>query len=226
MDTLPSRSARRLGGVAGLVAALALAPAYIVGTPDTPTTPEEAAAYYETAELFLTFNGVVPLLHSLSFLVFLGVLVALLRAAPRAPQWAAFAAIGGGIMYVALCAAGFVAEITYPATVSRFPEAADASEWPLFMLIMSVWLYHFCQIGTAVLMIGTAVVAFKTDVLPSWYAWITVAFAVVAILHVLGSVVPSFGLFSGVAGVAWLALTSGVLFVAGRGADTGEPARA
>jgi hypothetical protein len=71
----------KIGGVCGVLAAVAMIPAYVVGTPDQPRTPEEAAGYYESASWFVTANGALPMLHVLLGLVFLGVLVHVLRQA-------------------------------------------------------------------------------------------------------------------------------------------------
>lgn len=220
MNEIPSRTARRLAGVAGLVAALSLVPGYLIGSPDVPATPEAAATYYEAAGAFILVNGFVPLLFTLGFIVFLAVIISLLRAAPRAPQWATNVALIGGIIALVMTSIGIAVEVVFPIAVSRFPEVASATEFPLLALMLAVWLYHLGHIGYALVMIGIAVVALATDVLPRWYAWVTVVLAVVALLHTLGSVVPSLGLIVGLASTFWIALTAGVLFVAGRGADT------
>jgi hypothetical protein len=69
----------RLGGVSGLLAVVAMIPAYLVGYPDAPGSPLEAQAYFRGGlGTFVFSNGVLPLLH-VFFLLFLGVLYGMLR---------------------------------------------------------------------------------------------------------------------------------------------------
>ena len=70
----------RLGGVFGLLSVVAMIPAYLVGSPDLPGSPEEAGSYFESGlGMFVFSNGVLPLLHIFFFILFLGVLYGLLR---------------------------------------------------------------------------------------------------------------------------------------------------
>ena len=72
----------RLGGIFGLLSVVAVIPAYLVGSPDAPGSPEEAGSYFEEGlGTFVFFNGVLPLLHIFFFILFLGVLYGLLRGA-------------------------------------------------------------------------------------------------------------------------------------------------
>ena|SRR3712207_1517218 len=60
----------RLGGIFGLLSVVAMIPAYLVGSPDLPSSPEEAGSYFEEGlGTFVFFNGVLPLLHVLLGLV-------------------------------------------------------------------------------------------------------------------------------------------------------------
>jgi|SRR5215207_2697491 len=114
----------RLGGVFGLLAVVANIPGYLVGYPDAPGSPAEAGSYYDAGFGTLVFsNGVLPLFHVFFFILFLGVLYGLLRRAQDAAQRGVglpAAALAGGIVFVGLEAAGFAAEILYPATLLRF----------------------------------------------------------------------------------------------------------
>jgi hypothetical protein len=69
----------RLGGLSGLLAVVAMIPAYLVGYPDATGSPLEAQAYF-TGGLgaFVFSNGVLPLFHVFFFLLFLGVLYGML----------------------------------------------------------------------------------------------------------------------------------------------------
>jgi hypothetical protein len=71
----------RLGGVSGLLAVVAMIPAYLVGYPDAPGSLLEAQTYFEAGTgMFVLSNGVLPLFH-IFFLLFLGVLYGMLRSA-------------------------------------------------------------------------------------------------------------------------------------------------
>ena len=63
----------RLGGIFGLLSVVAMIPAYLVGSPDLPGSPEEAGSYFEEGlGTFVFSNGVLPLLHVFFFILFLG----------------------------------------------------------------------------------------------------------------------------------------------------------
>ncbi len=184
-------------------------PSVFVGTPATPATPDAVAAYYEDAALFLSLNGWLPVLHVVAALLFLGALAAVLREA--APQSVALrtAAIGGGIIGVALVAAGTAAEVAYPAAIVRFPDLAEADFLAPLMLSLAAWLYHFCQVGNAVLMIGTALIAYRSGALPKWFAIVTIPFIAIALLHTW---LP-FSWLTASGGITWFALTGAVLLL-------------
>lgn len=170
----------RFGGLCALLSALAIIPAYVVGTPDAPTTPAEAAGYYDSASSFVTVNGALPVLHLLFGLVFLGVLVAMLRATAGLGA-AAYMALAGGVVFYGLSAAGLAAEVAAPAAMVRFGEVA-ATEAIHPLLALSTWLYHYCQIGAAVLIFATSAVVWRTAVLPKWAA-LGAALGVLPLLH-------------------------------------------
>jgi hypothetical protein len=117
---------------------------------------------------------------------------------------------------VALIAAGFAAEVAYPAAVLRFPDLAEAGFLAPLMLSVATWLYHFCQVGNAVLMIGTAVVAFRSGAFPKWFVYATIPFIVLALLHTW---LP-YSWVSAMGGAAWVALASLLLLFAAPKADT------
>src|SRR4028118_2373496 len=130
---MPNRNLVRLGGVFGLLAVVAMIPAYLVGTPDTPGSPAAASSYFEAGlDTFVFSNGVLPLFHVFFFILFLGVLYGVLRSAGDGAQGGGgglpAAALAGGIVFVGLQAVGFTVEILYPAALQRFgvfePDAA------------------------------------------------------------------------------------------------------
>lgn len=62
----------RIGGLFGVASAVAVIPAYVVGSPEVPKKAEDARRYYEDASSFLSAKGTLPLLHVLFGLLFLG----------------------------------------------------------------------------------------------------------------------------------------------------------
>ena len=170
----------KIGGACGVLAALAMIPAYLVGTPDEPRTPEEAAGYYDSASWFVTANGSLPMLHILLGLVFLAVLVHVLRRA-AGPSAAVYLALAGGVFFFALTAAGFAAEVAYPAAVVRFGGVVlPVLSQPL--LALAVWSYHYAQLGATAMILATSLVVWRTRVLPSWVA-VAGVLGVLPLLH-------------------------------------------
>ena len=212
----------RLGGVFGLLAVIAMIPAYLVGYPDAPGSPTEASAYFESGlGAFVFSNGVLPLFHVFFFLLFLGVLYGVLRHAEDGAQGGAggglpAAALAGGIAFAVLSAAGFAAEILYPATLLRFGDIEPDGPFVLVSLALSSWLYHFCQVGASVMVLATSLVALETGVLPRWLA---LAGFVVALLTLLHFLLP---LLAALVGLLWIAAVS-VLMLIGDVGSTGGP---
>ncbi|MCQ4121185.1 hypothetical protein [Rhodococcus tibetensis] len=204
MDT----TAVRIGGLCGVAAALIMIPAYMVGTPDRPTSTTEAEEYYSSYSGFVTANGVVPLLHVLFFLFFLGILVSVLRRADRESTGLATTALAGGIVFVTLTAVGFAAEVAYPATLLRFDDLPYDEQIAPLLLTTSSWLYHYCQVGTAVMILATSVLVLRTGVLPRWTA-AGAALGVLALLHTWIPLVAALG------GLLWIAVIGLLLAVRG-----------
>jgi hypothetical protein len=206
----------KIGGACGVLAAVAMIPAYLVGTPNSPRTPEEAAGYYESAAGFVTANGSLPLLHVLLGLVFVGVLVRVLRQA-AGPSGAVYAALAGGTFFFALTSAGFAAEVAYPAAAVQFGVVPGAFAQPL--LALAVWSYHYAQIGAATMIVATSVVVWQTKVLPSWVA----AAGVLGVLPPLHLWLPLPGALSS---LLWFAVLGVALLVAPVSAADRETATA
>jgi len=165
----------RLGGIFGLLAVVVMIPAYLVGHPDAPGSPQEASAYFGAGiGTFVFSNGVLPLFHVFFFILFLGVLYGVLRSAGDGAQGGGAglpaAALVGGIVFVGLEAVGFAAEILYPAALQRFGVFEPDAAFVLVSLTLSSWLYHFCQVGASAMVLVTSLVALETGVLPRWLA--------------------------------------------------------
>lgn len=206
----------RLGGIFGLLAVIAIIPAYLVGYPDAPGSPSEANSYFDAGiDTFVFFNGVLPIFHIFFFILFLGVLHGILKRAEEGDQGGggglSSAALAGGIVFATLSAAGFAAEIVYPATLQRFGAFEPDTQFVLVSLALSSWLYHFCQVGASVLALSTSLVALGTGVLPRWLA---LAGFVVALLTLLHFLLP---LLAALVGLAWVAAVSAVMLTGGVG---------
>jgi hypothetical protein len=187
----------RLGGLFGVASAAAVIPAYLVGSPETPKSPSDVRAYFDSAASFLTANGALPLLHLLFGMAFLGVLVSVLRSA-AGPTGAVYVALAAGAVFFALTAAGLAAEVAIPAAIDRFGDVT-VSEYSQPFLALAMWLYHYSQIGSAALIFATAYVVWRTGVLPKWSA-------VLAVLGLLPLVHTWVGLPAAYSTVAWFGL--------------------
>jgi hypothetical protein len=200
----------RLGGLFGLVSALVMIPAYLVGTPNAPGSLAEANSYFDAGPgTFVFFNGVLPLFHVFFFLWFLGVLRGVLRGAEGEGGVLSSVALAGGVVFAALTSAGFAAEILYPATLVRFEGYDQADGLAFASLALATWLYHYCQVGASVMITATSLLALMTGVLPRWLA---LAGLVVALLTLLHFLLPLLG---ALAGLAWIAVVSALMLSGG-----------
>lgn len=188
----------RIGGLCGVVAAGALIPALLAGTPESPQSPDDARRYFDDAGAFLTANGTLPLLHVLFALLFVGVLVAMLRTASGVTG-AAYTALLGGAVYLALMGAGLAAEVAVSASIVQFDDVTVA-EYAQPFLGLAVWLYTYSHLGSAALIFATAYIVWRTGVLPKWSA----ALAVLGIPALLETWI---GLPSAYCVMAWMGLT-------------------
>jgi hypothetical protein len=190
----------RFGGFCGVVAALIVIPAYVVGSPETPKTPADIHDYYDDASTFITLNGTLPLLHLLFGLVFLAVLVSILRAA-SGPSPEVYALLVSGTVFIALTAAGLAAEVARPAAISKFGDVALAGPDQSF-LMLAVWLYHYSQIAAAVMIFAASWAIDRTGALPKWSA----AGALLGVLPLLHTWIGVTATYSTVAWVAAIGL--------------------
>jgi hypothetical protein len=204
----------RLGGVSGLLAVVAMIPAYLVGYPGAPGSLLEAQTYFEAGSgMFVFYNGVLPLFHVFFFILFLGVLYGMLRSAGGEARGIGgglpAAALAGGIVFATLSAAGFTVEIFYPAVLQRFGELRSDTAFVLVSLTLSSWLYHYCQIGASAMVLSSSLVAIRTRVLPGWLALAGLVIALLTFLHFL------LPLLAALVGLAWVAVVSAVMLTGG-----------
>ena len=194
----------RAGGVCAVLGALAVVPAYLVGSPEAPRTGEASRRYFDSAASFLTANGSLPMLHVLLCLVFVGSLAALLwSAAPG--SIGVFVALGAGVAFITMTAVGLAAEVAVPAAIVTFGDVSVAQYSQPF-LGLAVWVYHFSQMGAAAMIGATGLVIWQTSVLPRAAAALSVL-GVVSLLH------GWLGVTSAYATLAWLVLI-GVVMIA------------
>lgn len=194
----------RIGGLFGVASAASVVPAYLVGSPEVPNGPEDARRYFDGASAFLAANGTLPLLHLLFGLLFLGVLVSVLRAA-AGPTGAVYVALGGGVVFLALTAAGLAAEVAVPAAIVKFGDVT-VTDFAQPFLSLAVWLYHYSQIGSAAMIFATAYVVWRTSVLPRWSALLGVL-GIPALLHLW------IGVPSAYTTIAWIGLTGLLMLI-------------
>jgi hypothetical protein len=134
--------ATRIGGAFGLLAALVIIPALV------------------------TANGVVPLLHILFGLVFVGALTSMLIRAVG-PRAEIYITVCGGVLWLTLTAAGLAAEVAYPGAIVRFGDVT-VTEFTQPLLALSAWLYHYSQLGAAAMILSASISIWRTAVLPRW----------------------------------------------------------
>ena len=191
----------RFGGAFGVVCALSMIPVYVTGVRDTGAA-------------LATANGIVPLLHILFGLAFLGVLVAMLRqAAGPAPD--VYAALAGGVLFFTLTAGGF-ALAAIPAAVAQ-SGAPDITEFNEPLLTLATQLYSYCQIGAVAMIFATSAIVWRTSVLPKW----TAVGAVLGFLPIVHTWIP---LPAALSSLAWTFLIGLVMLIVPIGAqETSQP---
>ncbi len=215
--------AARFGGIGGILYVVLFIPAYIVGSPDLPnraSTDQGVFDYFaEGVGTFLFFNGVLSIFAFFFLLWFLGALHGVLRSAEGDEEggWLSSAALVGGIVFATLLYAGVAVEIAHPATLSRFEDFEPDSQLVFMTLALASWLYHFCQVGTAVLVSATSMIALGTGVLPRWLAWAGFVVALLALLHFL------LPLLAAVAGLLWILVVSVLMLVGSVGFGRERP---
>jgi hypothetical protein len=98
------------------------------------------------------------------------------------------------------------AEVAYPAAVVRFGNVAAVSE-P--MLTLSTWLYHYCQLGAAAMILSASISIWRTGVLPRWAC----ALGILGILPLLHTWIP---IAAAISTLAWVGLIGLVMLVAAK----------
>jgi hypothetical protein len=175
--------ATRIGGAFGILAVLVLIPS------------------------FLAANSVGPLLHVLFGLVFVGSLTSMLIRA-TGPRAEIYITVSGGVLWLALTAAGLAAEVAYPAAIVRFGQVT-VTEFTEPLLALSVRLYHYGELGAAAMILSASISIWRTGVLPKWAS----ALGVLGIPPLLHTWIP---LPAAVSSMTWVALIGLVMLVAAK----------
>ena len=101
----------------------------------------------------------------------------------------------------------------------RFVNFVGDPQMVFAFLALSTWLYHFCQVGDAVMISAASLVVLGSAILPRWLALAGFVAAVLALLHFL------LPLIGGISGLLWVVLVS-VLMLGGLSQGTQAPRRA
>jgi hypothetical protein len=187
-------TATRFGGAFGVICALAM----------IPMIPVYAGGNRDSGAAFATANGIVPLLHILFGLGFLGVLVAMLRQA-GGPTPGVYITLAGGVLFFTLTAGGFaLVAFSAAALQSGVPAVTEFNE-PL--LTLGAWLYFYCQIGAVAMIFATSAIVWRTSVLPKW----TAVGAVLGFLPLVHTLIP---LLAASSSLAWILVIGVVMLIA------------
>ena len=168
----------RWGGVCGIIAALVLIPAYFAGIPDVPFHNLDAS-YIVNARSFVWWNAAPNVVFVLAVVPFLAVLWSRVRA--TGAQIVSSVAITGGTLWVGLASAGVCSEIAFTAASLRFPGTILDRDVLVVFLTMSSWLFSFGQVGLALLIVSTAICAWRFKTFPQWLT----IFGTIAVVLVL-----------------------------------------
>lgn len=194
----------RFGGAFGVVCAVTMLPRALVAVFGGQSNAFSAHDYFADTSQFVSPTSVIPMLHILFGLAFLGVLVAMLREA-SGPTPGVYTTLAGGVVFLALTAGSFAAEVAYPMAAGRYGAAPMELSEPL--AVVAVWLYHFCQIGAAAMIFATSAVVWRTGVLPRW----TAAAGLLGVLLLVPTGIPVPG---GLPSLVWMLLIGVVMLVA------------
>jgi hypothetical protein len=210
---LNRRAVVRFGGICGLLYVVLAIPSFVVGHPaliDNEANTQEVVDYFNAGQDgFLIWNGLLFTFAAFFFLWFLGILHNMLRRAEGAEETGLpSVALAGGLTLIALKLVGVSAEIHYPSTLDRFENFLEDAQLAFLSLELSGWLYHYAyNVGAAVLIAATSVVALNTGLLPRWLVW---AGLVVALIMLLNFIIP----LGSVLALLWVVMVS-VLMLAG-----------
>jgi hypothetical protein len=184
-----------------LFVVLAVAAFIISGeTPDTNDSPQKILDFYVDNDSSQLWAGAVLAWSTVPLMFFLGVLRSTLHAAEGPIARLSAVAFGGGIVLVvgALAFAGFTFTLGDVADDGLTPQAAQA------LNALNSDFFFPVAVGTATLMIATAIATLSSRALPRWLGWTALVIGAVALTPA--------GFFAFLAFMLWTVATSIVLW--------------
>jgi hypothetical protein len=150
--------------------------------------PDEAVSFYVDDSTRISAGGYIYGLSVFFLVWFLGSLTTRLRAAEGGPGRLSTIAFGGGLVAAAMVI--LTAAVTQAATARAGSDSgigADAAT--LAYDVAAVSMGNGFPIAMAVTIYATAVIAFRTGLLPKWTAWVSGAIAIGLLTPVIHFVV-------------------------------------
>ena len=199
----------RLAPLTGVVYVVLLLVGFIVmgRGPDWLGPADEIVDHYTDDSTRVWVGGYFGMLAVFFFLWFVGSLRSFLRPAEGGTGRLSAVAFGGGVAAGALYLASFTMSLTAAARADEPGGIGEQAATTLFDL-GSVLFSVAVPIALAVVLAATAVVGFRTAVLPTWLAWVTAVIAVGLLTPVAWIV--HFSVF-----LAWVLLMSVFLYLRG-----------
>jgi hypothetical protein len=194
MDTtVPAVDARRwetLAPLTGIAAVLLFIAAFIVhdvigDTPGADAPAADFSRYYQQEDGSIWGGSILISFAVVFFFWFIGSLRAALHAAEGGVGRLAATAHAGGIATAVLIMASVGTQVSAAILVSD-REAPIAPDTAVAFWWLGDGMFLAAFYSTAVLLAATAVVALRTGVLPRWFAWISLAAALVLVLPWIG----------------------------------------
>lgn len=171
-STAPARwwSLERIAGLSGIVFVLVLVVGDVVrgAPPDNTSTPEDLAQWYEDHSWGVLFSHITFNISTFFFFLFIAYLWKTLRSAEGDPAWLSAMVFGAGVMGAAIATIGYGFWGT-AGTIARYYELTPEVAVLLFNLTV---VFFMAWLGLNVVMLGTALLIFRTGVFPRWLAWL------------------------------------------------------
>ena len=169
----------RLAPLTGVVYVVLLVLGIIVsgGGPGFRASADEIVDYYTDSSAQVWANAYLTMLAVFFFLWFVGSLRSFLRPAEGGTGRLSAVAFGGGVAAGALYLASSTMSLTAVFRAERPGGIGDQAATTLFDLGGSLFNVAV-PTALAVVLAATAVVGFRTAVLPTWLAWVTAVIAV------------------------------------------------
>lgn len=189
--------------VLGLVANLVIYPG---SAPDFVDEPAKIVAFYEDDPSAIMATGMLNLIGSFFLLWFLGSLRSVLRRAETAEGRVSAIAFAGGTAGVALLLAAASVDLVAALRVDeqdQIDPAVATALWDISLILFGA----AATMAFAVLLVATGVVILRTRTLPVWLGWVSLVIGI-------GLAIPPISFFVFFGFLAWVLITSVVLYLA------------